>query len=58
MRVKKKNLIWVAVMAALLGWTVYTILKKQTPGQLAEAIASADWRYHIRLPETQKEGCA
>lgn len=44
MRVKKKNLIWVAVMAALLGWTVYTILKKQTPGQLAEAIASADWR--------------
>ena len=23
-----------------------------------KSFASADWRYHIRLPETQKEGCA
>lgn len=41
---QKKNWIWLAVMAALLGWTAYTILKEQTPGQLASAIASADWR--------------
>ncbi len=44
LRLKRKNLIWVALMAALLGWTAYTILKEQTPGQLAEAILSADWR--------------
>lgn len=41
---QKKNWIWLAVMAALLGWTAYTILKEQTPGQLAAAITSADWR--------------
>lgn len=41
---KKRNLIWLAVMAALLGWTAYTILKGQTPGELGAAIASADWR--------------
>ena len=29
---------------ALLGWTVHTILKQQTPGQLAAALLSADWR--------------
>lgn len=40
----KKNWICFGVMAALLSWTVYSILKKQTPGQLARAIASADWR--------------
>lgn len=41
---RKKNWIWLAVMAALLGWTAYTILREQTPGQLAAAVASADWR--------------
>lgn len=41
---KKSNWIWIAVMAALLTWTLYSILRKQTPGQLARAIASADWR--------------
>ncbi len=41
---KRKNWIWIALMAALLGWTFYTIFKEQTPGQMAAAIASADWR--------------
>lgn len=41
----RKNLIWVGVMALLLGWTVHTVLGQQTPGQLARAIAHADWRF-------------
>lgn len=41
----KKNWLWLAVMAGLLGWTVYTVLKDQTPGQLAQALMSADWRF-------------
>ncbi len=44
---KKRNLIWLAVMAGLLGWTAYTILKGQTPAELADAILSADWRILI-----------
>lgn len=42
---KKSNLLWIAVMAGLLGWTIYTVLKDQTPGQLADALMSADWRF-------------
>ena len=42
---KKKNWIWFAVMALLLIWTLRSILREQTPGQLARAIASADWRF-------------
>ena len=42
---KKRNLLWVAVMAGLLGWTVHTVLRDQTPGQLAQALAGADWRF-------------
>ena len=41
---RKRNFIWLGVMAALLGWTIYTILKGQTPEELARAILSADWR--------------
>lgn len=46
MRVKKngKNLLCLGAVLALLAWTVYTILKQQTPGQLAAALLSADWR--------------
>lgn len=42
---KSKNWLWLAVMAGLLGWTVYTVLKDQTPGQLAHALVAADWRF-------------
>ena len=45
MRVNKRNLICVAVMILLLGWTAHTILKGQTPEELAQAILSADWRF-------------
>ena len=41
----KKNLIWLAVMAVLLGWTARTVFQSQTPGQLAQALGSADWRF-------------
>ena len=34
---KKRNLIWVAVMGGLLAWTIYNVLRDQTPGQLAHA---------------------
>ena len=47
MRVKKRNLICVAGMAALLAWTVYTILKGQTPEELARAILGADGRFLV-----------
>lgn len=42
---KKRNLIWVAVMGGLLAWTIYNVLRDQTPGQLAHALVSADWRF-------------
>jgi len=32
-------------MAVLLGWTAYTVLREQTPGQLAYALLHADWRF-------------
>lgn len=44
MKAKIKNLLCTGAVLALLAWTVYTILKEQTPGQLAAALLSADWR--------------
>ena len=46
MRMKKqvKNVVCVGAVLALLAWTVYTIFQEQTPGQLAAALLSADWR--------------
>ncbi len=44
MRHNVKNILCGGAVAALLAWTVYTILKEQTPGQLAQALLSADWR--------------
>lgn len=41
----KANYLWFLLMAALLGWTVYTVLREQTPGQLAFALLHADWRF-------------
>lgn len=42
---QKSSWLWLAIMAGLLGWTVYTVLKEQTPGQLFQTLAAADWRY-------------
>lgn len=39
-----KNMLCGGAVFALLAWTVYTILSEQTPGQLAAALLSADWR--------------
>lgn len=33
-------------------------LRGDLPSIAEKGFTSADWRYHIRLPETQKEGCA
>mgnify|MGYP001026397234 CR=1 FL=1 len=44
MKDKVKNIICGGAVLALLGWTVYTIFQQQTPGQLAAALLSADWR--------------
>lgn len=44
MKGQVKNLICGGAVLALLAWTVHTILKQQTPGQLASALLSADWR--------------
>lgn len=44
MKKQTKNLLCAGAVLALLGWTVHTILKQQTPGQLAAALLSADWR--------------
>lgn len=43
-KIKGNQWVWMALMAALLIWTAHTILKEQTPGQLAAAIASVDVR--------------
>lgn len=40
----KKQLVWFALMAALLGATAYTILGQQSPGELMRAITRADVR--------------
>ncbi len=46
MRMKKqwKNVLCIGAVLALLAWTVFTIFKEQTPGELAAALFSADWR--------------
>ena len=44
MKNKLKNVLCGGAVLALLGWTVHTILQEQTPGQLAAALLSADWR--------------
>lgn len=44
MKKQLKNILCGGAVLALLGWTVYTILREQTPGQLAAALLSADWR--------------
>lgn len=44
MKGKVKNVICMGAVLGLLGWTVYTIFQQQTPGQLAAALLSADWR--------------
>lgn len=46
MRVKKqwKNILCGGAVFVLLAWTVRAILREQTPGQLASALMSADWR--------------
>lgn len=44
MKKQMKNILCMGAVLALLGWTVYTIFQEQTPGQLAAALLSADWR--------------
>ena len=44
MKSKVKNLLCIGAVCVLLGWTVYTILREQTPGQLAAALLTADRR--------------
>lgn len=44
MKKQTKNILCVGAVLALLAWTVHTILAEQTPGQLAAALLSADWR--------------
>ncbi len=44
MKKQVKNILCMGAVLALLGWTVYTIFQEQTPGQLAAALLSADWR--------------
>lgn len=44
MKGRIKNILCGGAVLALLGWTVHTILQGQTPGQLATALLSADWR--------------
>ncbi len=51
MKKQLKNLLCMGAVLALLGWTVHTILKQQTPGQLAAALLSADgWVLLLGLP--------
>ena len=40
---RRRSWISIGVMALLLGWTAYSILRAQTPRQLAEAFAAANW---------------
>lgn len=44
MKKQLKNILCGGAVLALLAWTVHTILQEQTPGQLASALLSADWR--------------
>ena len=43
-KIQWKNIACTGAVCALLAWTVYTIFQQQTPGQLAAALLSADWR--------------
>jgi len=45
MKNRVKNVLCGGAVLALLAWTVHTILQQQTPGQLAAALLSADWRF-------------
>ena len=44
MKYRMRNLLCAGAVCALLAWTVYTIFREQTPGQLAAALRAADWR--------------
>lgn len=44
MKKQLKSILCGGAVLALLAWTVHTILQEQTPGQLAAALLSADWR--------------
>ena len=44
MKRQVKSVLCGGAVLALLAWTVHTILQEQTPGQLASALLSADWR--------------
>lgn len=44
MKSNVKNLLCTGAVCVLLVWTVRTILREQTPGQLAAALLTADWR--------------
>lgn len=44
MKNKVKNTLCLGAVLLLLAWTVRTILREQTPGQLGSALLSADWR--------------
>ena len=44
MSAKIKNLLCGGAVLALLAWTVHTILREQTPGQLGRALLSVDGR--------------
>ncbi len=51
MKKQLKNLLCGGAVAALLIWTVYTILQEQTPGQLASALLSANgWVLLLGVP--------
>lgn len=51
MKKQTKNLLCGGAVLILLAWTVRTILKEQTPGQLADALLSADgWVLLLGLP--------
>lgn len=41
----KSRWLWLAVVAALLGWTAYTVLKAQSPVELTAALTAADVRF-------------
>ena len=42
---RRWNWLWMAAVAVLLGWTVWSVLGAQSPAELALALTSADWRY-------------
>ena len=44
MKSNVKNMLCVGAVCILLVWTVFTIFREQTPGQLAAALLNADWR--------------